>query len=62
MNPLAGASTDPTPYIAAAYLLGAVGMVGFAGWLVAERQRLRRLLVAVQQDDPSATARSSRKA
>lgn len=46
-TPFAG-GTDPTPYIAAAYAIGLIGICGFYLWAVAERKKLRQLLVAVR--------------
>jgi hypothetical protein len=48
MEPAYGAGTDPLPYIAAAYALGAVAFVGFYVWSLVDRKRLRTLLAAVK--------------
>lgn len=44
-----GGGTDPVPYIAAAYVIGAVLFVGFYLTLIAQRRRLRQLLAAVRR-------------
>jgi heme exporter protein CcmD len=44
-----GAGTDPTPYIAGAYGIGAALIVGFAIWIVIERRHLRRLMEALKK-------------
>ena len=41
--------TDPTPYIAAAYVLGAALLLGFYAWTIVERRKLRALLAAVRR-------------
>ena len=42
-------ATDPTPYVTAAYALGALGFFGFFAWTALEQKRLRQLLVAVRK-------------
>jgi hypothetical protein len=41
-----GTPTDPTPYIFAAYVIGALSVMGYAAWLFASRRRLDRYLAA----------------
>lgn len=49
MNTSFAGGTDPTPYIAAAYLIGAALLLGYYAWTVVERRKLRRLLAAVHR-------------
>ena len=44
-----GAGTDPVPFILAAYVLGSALILGYAGWVLAQRRRLKLLLVAVKK-------------
>ncbi len=53
------ATTDPMPFITAAYGIGAAALFGFAAWTVAERSKLRRLLATVRPA-PRAPAAGSR--
>jgi hypothetical protein len=46
-----GPQTDPTPYIAAAYAIGALCTIGYSYWLLASRRRLERYLDAMNQKD-----------
>jgi hypothetical protein len=46
MEPL-GPATDPTPYITAAYVIGALLIGGFATWTFVQRLSLKRLLGAL---------------
>lgn len=49
MDPVSyGAGTDPWPFIAAAYGIGAATLVGITAWLAVERKRLRAHLQAVK--------------
>lgn len=45
-----GSATDPFPFITAAYTLGAAGILGYAGWVVKERMKLRTLLATIKGD------------
>jgi len=45
-----GASTDPSPYILAAYLLGFIFVFGYASWLYYSRLRTERYLAALTKD------------
>jgi heme exporter protein CcmD len=48
MDPVSyGPGTDPAPFIAAAYGIGTVVLVGIVVWLIIERKRLRAHLAAV---------------
>lgn len=44
-----GAGMDPVPFILAAYALGGALILGYAGWVLVQRKRLRSLLVAVKK-------------
>ncbi len=46
--PFAG-GTDPTAYILAAYLIGALMLLGFYAYTLVERRKLRQLLAAVRR-------------
>lgn len=39
-----GQATDPAPYIFAAYLIGAVCVIGYSVWLHISRRRVERYL------------------
>ena len=43
-----GPQTDPTPYIFAAYVIGAICILGYSAWLFSSRRRLERYLAALQ--------------
>lgn len=47
--PTYGPNTDPTPYIAGAYGLGLVLILGFAALILAERRHLRGLMDALKK-------------
>lgn len=53
METIYGAGTDPVPYIAAAYLLGAVVFLGFFVWVLIERKRLRMMLATIKRNTRS---------
>jgi hypothetical protein len=44
-----GAGMDPIPFIFAAYALGSALILGYAGWVLLQRRRLKLLLVAVKK-------------
>ena len=44
-------STDPAPYIVAAYLIGSLCTFGFALWLYFDRVRVERYLAALDQEN-----------
>lgn len=41
---------DHTPFIFSSYLIGAVVLFGYAGWLVGHRLRLRKLERALEEE------------
>lgn len=48
-----GTGLDPSPFVAGAYALGAVLILGYAFWVLLERRRLHLLLAAVRQSSKS---------
>lgn len=48
MESMYGPGIDPTPFIAAAYLIGFFGLLGFSLWIFWQRKELRRLAEAAQ--------------
>lgn len=49
MSGFAG-STDPTPYITMAYLIGFGTLGGFTAWIFIQRRKLRMLIAALEQE------------
>ncbi len=47
--PTYGPNTDPTPYIAGAYVFGLFLILGFAGFILIERRHLRGLMAALKK-------------
>ncbi len=45
-----GPGTDPTPFLAAAFVLGAISIFGFSIWIIVGRQNLRNMLAAIKGD------------
>lgn len=43
-------STDPTPYITAAYAIGALCTFGYSLWLYLDRKRVERHLKVLEQE------------
>jgi len=56
-----GPGTDPTPYIAGAYALGALVVVGFFLWVIIERKSLRRSLAILKAPDQTQQNRGASK-
>ena len=54
-----GAGIDASPFIAAAYGLGAIMILGYAVWTLIHRRHLQALLLAVSADTQASTAISS---
>ena len=48
--PSYGAGTDPTPYIAGAYGVGVLLIIGFAVLIMVERRHLRMLMNALKKN------------
>lgn len=42
-----GESTDPIPFLAAAYALGAILIGGYAVWIYIQRRQLQKYLAAL---------------
>jgi len=51
MNELT-ATTNASPYIFAAYILGFICIYGFSGWLYLKRLRVERFLTVLNKDKP----------
>jgi hypothetical protein len=44
-----GGQTDPVPFIAAAYAVGGLLLLGYAAWQLMLRKKLRRLEQAIEE-------------
>lgn len=46
-----GEATDPTPFLIAAYLLGAILLGGYSLWIWGQRKRLKSYLGAIDSSE-----------